>query len=274
MRHRAFVVLAVLLVLVSPATLAGTPEDPEIEDPPEDAVHYEFKHQEPSLDVTKVWFTWDSGTLQVHLLVADADPFGSEGTQDPGDAGTRYDVYWTMDDENYVARVGFCTARPEADCQIPEGEPVFLAGQSMQIERQLVWDAGADIHGELNQTAGGVAETGSPAHLRIDVAPALVGNPGPGSVLEAPAFSTYVDHHNPGSGTSDGPNHHHPGHVDANDESGSDYRIPAGEASSDGDTGNATAEGIEDTSQIPSIPLALLLVVGIIVATATRRRSG
>lgn len=106
------------VLLTASGVLAGISAGPETEDPPGDAVHDEFKIQEPSLDVTKVWFTWEEQTLQDHLQIEDVQTYGADGTQDETDAGTRYDVYWTMGGQDDVARLGDCTACPDAGCWI------------------------------------------------------------------------------------------------------------------------------------------------------------
>lgn len=241
-------------VLLAGSALAGTATDPEISDPMGDAIHFEFQTNEPSLDVTAVWFGFEAGMLVVHIEGPELDELGPEATQDPADEGSYYDVYWTMDGQDHVARV-FVGA---------DGEPVGQAGQSMRIERQAFWDEGDDIHGDLVEQHVELLPTGL---LRIHVDPGVVGSPGPGSVLASPAFATYVDHHPPASGTPFG--EHHPGHVDANDEPGRDF-VLEGTADGDAAVDPETADEGEGDS-IPAPGALLLLGLVIVAAVASRR---
>lgn len=244
---------ALLLGTAVPSVCAGTAEDPELTDPTGDAEHFEFKNQEPALDVEKIWLAWDpAGALQVTVQIPGADGFGPGATVDPSDEATFYDVYLNASGEAYTVRTNVSQ----------DGEPVFSAGQALEIQRQAVWPdyATGNIHGNLTPVDG-TAETGEPARITMMVPGSVFGGLSAGDVVEDLGFSTYVDHHTPPQPNAE---QHHPGHVDENDEPGRDFVIPGGQP--EGASGGGEAE--EDT--VPTLPLAVLL--GILAVLALRRR--
>lgn len=259
-RTLALVGSAFLLLSVVPLGAAGTAEDPEVTDPAGDAEHFEFKNQEPALDIEAIWFSWDpSGALEVTLQIPQTDSFDPSATMDPNDETTFYDVYVNVSGEAYTIRANWTA----------EGEATFSAGQALQIERQGIWPdwMTGNIHGNLTPVEG-QAEPGDPAKITMMVPGAALGGLGPGDVIEEPGFSTYVDHHTPPQPNAE---QHHPGHVDQNDEPGRSFAITS-EGGGGAGTGTESGSDDEDTSMVPSIPMSAVVVVGIVTAIVLTRR--
>lgn len=257
--------LPALLLATLTITLAAPPAGAamttlHIDDPEGDAEHREFGWEEPTLDVTEVRFNWtDDGTLQVSVLLPNADTLGPEGTMDPFPGHwTVVDVYWTMNGSDYLARA-----------QFESQEPTFLAGQGIRIHRQVFWEEGTDVHGETTEQSGHVESVGDGHRIVIEVDPAAVGSPAPGALLEAPAFSTWIDHHTPLGEDWPVPHPvgpHHPANADINDEPGIHFHVPGEDA--EAATAPASAAG-GDT--VPGVGVVgLLAVLG--AAAVLRRR--
>ncbi len=269
MRSAALILLTAML-LTAPFAAAGSMANPEITDPRGDAIHLEEQHHEPSLDVTKVWFAWraDDDTLVITLEVTNLTNPGPSGTKDPIDGRTYFDVYWDHagsdeDDEGdpYVARF-----RMDSD-----GAKYFLAGRAPVITRDLVYPpdgASMGIHGDVSAAGGGLVET-APGYVTIEVYAGAVDDPAPGDTLTNVRFSSYVDHHQGVPGTLE---HHHPGHVDENNETGRDYTIPVASAGGDGTEGEGRGdEGAYATPGLGALSVALALVAGASLVRSRRR---
>lgn len=238
-----------------------------IEDPAGDSEHREFGWEEPTLDVTEVRFHWTAdGTLQVSVLLPNADALGPDAVMDPFPGKwTVVDVYWTMDGADHLARAQF-----ESD------EPTYLAGQGIRIHRQVFWETGTDIHGETTEQSGWVEEADGGGHrVVIEVDPAAVGDPGPGDLLEAPAFSTWIDHHTPLGDAWPVPHPvgpHHPANADISDAPGLHFRVPG-----DGSAAGGAADGGDDASPasgetVPHVGVAVVLAAFGALALLRRRR--
>lgn len=256
----ALVASAFLILTVVPLATAGTAEDPEITDPTGDAEHFEFKNQEPTLDVEAVWFSWDpAGALEVTLEIPEADGFGPSATMDPSDEATFYDVYVNVSGEAYTVRANWTA----------DGQATFSAGQALQIERQGVWPdwTTGNIHGNLTPVQG-EAEPGEPARITMTVPGSALGGLGPGDVIEEPGFSTYVDHHTPPQPNAE---QHHPGHVDQNDEPGRSFAITSQEGDGSGD-GTESGSDDEDASGVPTVAMPAVILVGFGAALVLTRR--
>lgn len=264
----AGLILLTLTLLTAPIAAAGTVHDPEIVDPQGDAVHLETGQQESSLDVTKVWLQWRAAddTLVVTLEVRNLTNPGPAGTNDPIDGRTYLDVYWDHAGSNedggdpYVARF-----RMDND-----GAKHFLAGRAPVITRDLVYPpdgASMNIHGDVSAASGGLVE-GAPGYVVIEVYAGAVGDPGPGDTLTNLRFASYVDHH---QGVPGAMEHHHPGHVDANNETGRDYTIPVASADGDGDGSGKMGGGDGDRST-PAAGAAWVAVTLVAVASLARTR--
>lgn len=250
---------AFLVLTVVPLGTAGTADDPEVTDPAGDAEHFEFKNQEPTLDVEAVWFSWDpSGALEVTLQIPQADSFDPSATMDPNDETTFYDVYVDVNGETYTIRANWTA----------EGQATFSAGQALQIERQGVWPdwMTGNIHGNLTPVQG-QTDPGEPARITMTVPGSALGGLGPGDVIEEPGFSTYVDHHTPPQPNAE---QHHPGHVDQNDEPGRSFAITSEAGAGAGaEPGSGSEE--EGTSMVPSITMSVVIVLGIVTALVRAR---
>lgn len=253
------------VLLVAPLTAAGPPMGPHIEDPDGDTQHREFGWEEPTLDVTEVKFGWTANdTLKVAVLLPHADTLGPDGSMDPFPGhSTVVDVYWTMNGSDYLARA-----------QFESEDPTFLAGQGIRIHREIFWETGTDIHGETTEQSGSVEAADGGGHwVVIEVDPAAVGQPGPGDLLEAPAFSTYVDHHFPLGDAWPVPHpvgQHHPANADLNDAPGHHFHVPAPDASGDG--GGDAGPGAAAWEPVPAVGLAGVLAVVALVSLLVRGR--
>lgn len=256
---RVFALCLSVAMLVVPLASAS-PGDAYIVDPEGDSEHREFGWEEPTLDVTKVDFNWtDDGTLLVSVLLPQAGELGPDTLQDPFPGKWAIvDVYWTMDGSDYLARA-----------QFESQEPTFLAGQGIRIHRQVFWEQGTDIHGEVTEQSGWVQEAGDGHRLVIEVDPADVGSPGPGDLLEAPAFSSWIDHHTPLGDAWPVPHPlgpHHPANADISDEPGHHFQVP-GEASTGDDADPAGATG----ETVPGLGVVGVVLLAAAVALVRRR---
>lgn len=245
-----------ILLAAIPVANAGTAEDPEITDPAGDAEHFEFKNQEPVLDVEAIWFSWEpAGTLVVTVQIPQADAFDPSATMDPNDEATFYDVYVDISGENYTIRANFTA----------DGDATFGAGTALEIERQGIWPdyTTGNIHGNLTPVEG-QAEPGEPARITVSVPGSVLGGLGPGDVIEEPRFSTYVDHHTPPQPNAE---QHHPGHVDANDEPGRAFAITS-------EAGGEDRTEDDDEEGPLGVPSTAAPLVAALMATIAAARTG
>lgn len=250
---------ALAIALTAPSAGAAS-ADVQIVDPEGDSEHREFGWEEPTLDVTEVAFDWtDDGTLAVSVLLPQADTLGPDGTTDPFPGHwTVVDVYWTMNGSDYVARAQFGSE-----------DPTFLAGQGIRIHRQVFWEEGTDVHGETVEQTGTVEPVDDGHRIVIEVDPAAVGSPAPGDLLEAPAFSSWIDHHTPLGEDWPLPHPigpHHPANADVNDEPGIHFHVPGDDDATP--AGPASAAGADT---VPGVGVVGVVVVAGLVALARRR---
>lgn len=259
----ALVIATLTTALLVPSAVAPAADGPHIVDPEGDTQHREFGWEEPTLDVTEVTFGWTANdTLAISVLLPNADTLGPEGTMDPFPGKwTVVDVYWTMNGTGHLARAVW----------EPGEEARYEAGQGIRIHREAVWETGTDIHGETTEQTGTVeAADGGGHRVTIEVDPAAVGDPGPGDLLEAPAFSTYVDHHFPLGDAWPVPHPvgpHHPANADLNDEPGMHFWVPgAGPSADDG----PAAAGGGPGEPVPHVGVVAVVVLAGIVALVRR----